>query len=385
MPNPTAKFRRSPAITIRNLLAVLGVFLIALLGACPGEPGGFGSQGDDDTGEDDDDDDSGSTDDDDDTTGADDLNIMEEADPGAEWGCFDACCNEEYMSLSERAEEYSAPITREELRAQLDAIEAGEIPTVVESLEPDELAAQLRGAMNVDFLLDGIDERLLIVRTISEAEHGTYAEYELLFDDDYVGTFHGILLVPEGKEPHPAVVAIHGHEDNAMRYRDEYNAIHLARNGYAVLMLSQRAMDVGPCESDTTVGLLLQGYTFMAMRTYEATLALKYLRFLDSVDDQRIGLIGHSGGAIACNLSVRVVPGFSALVSDLSGRYHSGLWTEEWFALLDETAPSIYPYHELVNDFSTSEAPILSVPYDHATTSHGAEEIVEFFDWSLAP
>jgi len=226
--------------------------------------------------------------------------------------------------------------------------------------------------MNIRFLRRKVNERLLEVITVGKSETSEYFEKELLFVDPFVGVFKGILLTPKTKGPHPGIVAIHGHYDNAEIYRDGYGGSEYPSQGFAILMLTMRIDCADTSENQFTYDFLLGGFTAMGIRSYETILGLKYLRYIPEVDEDRIGLIGHSGGSCASNLTIRVETKFKAFVSDYLGTYYN------FFdgVAIDETTPDLYPYHLLINDFSTSSIPILKVPYGY---SNGMDEIFEFF------
>ena len=88
---------------------------------------------------------------------------------------------------------------------------------------------------------------------------------------------------------------------------------------------------------------------------------------------EKIGLIGHSGGSSTGNLTVRIEPKFKAFVSDNQVDWYKSSDTEPYHC---ETAPALYPYHDLINDFTTSVTPVLQVPYGYVT---GMQPIWQFF------
>jgi dipeptidyl aminopeptidase/acylaminoacyl peptidase len=122
---------------------------------------------------------------------------------------------------------------------------------------------------------------------------------------------------------------------------------------------------------------LLRGFNLVGLRVYETLLGLKYLRSRPEVDPDRVGLIGHSGGSSASNLTVRLESAVRAYVSDCA---------VDWFKSSDfelyhcETAPALFPYHEVINDFATAPVPVKAVPYGYP---NGMAEIFDFFDQHL--
>ncbi|MBM4397796.1 MAG: hypothetical protein FJ087_19175 [Deltaproteobacteria bacterium] len=303
--------------------------------------------------------------------------VVERVDLGATWSCTNpGTCTQDYEAFIALAAAHARPVPEGSVAAKLAAIDAGEVASVPGPLSPEALREVVVDGLNVGFLLDGLDDRLLTVTTIGKTEGTDAWEHHLLLEDPWVGTFEALLLVPKGEGPFPAVVALHGHDDDARVYRDEYHGAGYPGRGYAIVMPTFRAMKGGIdalAEHEISVRLLDQGFTLIGLRAYEALLCLKVLRHLPSIDPDRIGLIGHSGGSSTGNLVVRLGAGFAAYVSDFAVDY------AEWLAALAivhcETVPDLYPHAALINDFATSGRPVLSVPYGY---TDGMEPIFSF-------
>ncbi|MBM4372196.1 MAG: hypothetical protein FJ098_11110, partial [Deltaproteobacteria bacterium] len=203
----------------------------------------------------------------------------------------------------------------------------------------------------------------------------------LLFEDPWVGVFEGILLLPEGTGPFPTILALHGHNDSAAVFRDDYHGSEYPGRGYGILMLTLRVMGSGLAsltEHEVAVKFVEEGYALMGMRVYEGLLGLKYLRHAAGIDHTHIGLIGHSGGSSAGNLIVRLDTGLRAYVSDHSVDWAE--WVPEFQVIHCETVPDLYPYSALLDDFSTAAVPVLRVPYKYA---NGMDEVFGFFDAAM--
>ena len=320
----------------------------------------------------------------DDDSGGPAYNVIEKENLGATWDCGDRPlqCVGDYVEFIDLARAYADRIPLPELWGEISACTRDRVPLFVDPEPAEMLRAQIVKALNLGFLVDGLDERPLVATTIRVDEADTYTETEVLFTDPWVGTFEGILLVPKGEGPFPAVLAIHGHDDTAAIYRDDYHGGDYPAHGYAILMLTMRAMglDLGQSEHWIARELMLAGFDLIGLRVYESMLGLKYLRYLPEIDDARIGLIGHSGGSSASNLTVRVDPGIAAYVSDYNVDYCE--WGTPWEPYHCETAPDVYPYYPLIRDFSTCATPVLQVPYRY---TNGMGEIFAFFDEWLMP
>jgi hypothetical protein len=301
------------------------------------------------------------------------LRVDESERLGTTWDCSDsAICIDDYLAFPERAVEYSRPLSEEDLNSWIDDCRYGRVTVHTETLKPETLREGLLGALNIRFLLEGLDKRPLEVAIIRREDHGDYTEEEILFTDPFVGTFQGILLLPPGPGPHRGIVAVHGHSDSAAVFRDDYHGTAYPPEGFAILMLTMRAMGFDEKETEATWALLSNGFNLIGLRIYESLLGFKYLRWRKDIDEFRLGLIGHSGGSSTGNLTIRLEPRLRAYVSDHMVAY----MTSDMDIIHCETVPAVYPYNRLINYFDTAEVPVLSVTYGYP---NGPGELIEFF------
>lgn len=310
-------------------------------------------------------------------------NVRESREIGRALGCPDnEGCAADYERFIERAREQRSPVSQEELDRSLLAIARGEVGLVEGPISRRELRDAVLDGLNIRFLVEGLDERPLEAVIVREAEVSSHLETELLFIDPYVGELQGLFLRPRGEGPFPAVVAIHGHGDDAFVYRDRYHGGEYPGRGYAILILTMRAMGIDETEHEISRSLLLEGFTLIGLRTYESLLGSKYLRHRGDILHERIGLIGHSGGSSTGNLTVHATGpdpgrGFRAYVSDHEVTFFLSSPFEPYHC---ETVPALYPYHRLINDFSGSPIPVLRVPYGYP---FGMDGIFRFFGEEL--
>jgi len=288
----------------------------------------------------------------------------------------------DYLRFIDLAADHSRPISHQRLWQQFAKIEQGLVqvhdPEQEKELQNNEtLVSLISEAMNLNFLLDGIEERELIVTTIRRTTTEFYYEREMVFSDPYVGDFQGILLTPKTEGPHPAVIAIHGHHDDASTFIHYNGGADFPRVGIALLALSMRADEADEIESLVSESLLEAGFSFMALRIYETALALKYLQYRPEYDYRHIGLIGHSGGSVAGNLTAHILPGVRAYVSDLQSTYFNIIPDQ---VIIDETTPLLFPYHNAINFLESYPIPVKFVPYGFID---GILETLEFFDKEL--
>lgn len=124
-------------------------------------------------------------------------------------------------------------------------------------------------------------------------DFGAYTRQEVRYRSGNL-TISGLLLVPDGKGPHPAVVLNHGYIEPSV-YRNGQGMAreqdYLARAGYVVLHTDYRGHagsdDVGPVERELRLGY-----------ARDAIAAVKALRELDEVDPDKIGMLGRSMGGV---------------------------------------------------------------------------------------
>jgi dipeptidyl aminopeptidase/acylaminoacyl peptidase len=138
------------------------------------------------------------------------------------------------------------------------------------------------------------------------ARTGAYTSYAITYEANGL-TVSGLLNIPEGEGPFPALVLAHGYIDPAV-YTTGRGLIReqdlLARHGYVVLHTDYRNHARSDHDPDNDVNLRL-GYT------EDVIAAVKALRAFGrpEIDRERIGLLGRSmGGGVVYNTLV-VAPG----------------------------------------------------------------------------
>jgi uncharacterized protein len=140
------------------------------------------------------------------------------------------------------------------------------------------------------------DQTLELRRTQTPARPFPYLEEEITFGGGAEGiVLAGTLTLPKGEGPFPAVLLIPG---SGPQDRDESLASHrpflliadaFTRKGIAVLRCDKRGVGKSTGNPDTATTMDLAA---------DAKAALAYLKSRKEVDGMRIGLLGHSEGAI---------------------------------------------------------------------------------------
>jgi hypothetical protein len=298
-------------------------------------------------------------------------------------------CTDEYLAFPGLAAQWSNPLSDQDFEDVIYGMDSGTLELVEGPLTAEDFrAAVLRGA-RIDFLTDTMDSTEL---RVSEAEdefmYGTDEPAVIRYfqlDDPWVGRLWGIVAHPEGAGPFPTVIGIHGHTEDAEEWMISRGGFDLVNRGYAVIFPTMRANESAQHELLVTETLLRADLSFAGLRIYEHLLTLRYAAALDVVDRCRVGMMGHSGGAVLGNATIRAAAGVSAWVSDLSSGYYLGGPQGGWG---DETSPGLYALADLINDFATAPMPVFEVGYNFEV--YGADppidlwpEVASFLDEQL--
>jgi hypothetical protein len=288
-----------------------------------------------------------------------------------------ARCIADYLALPSRVALIDPPLSGEEVDGLVEALDEARLragPLVPGELEKALGFGPLRAALGVP---------LAQVDTTDIA--GGRA---LVFHDPLVGRLEGILLLPDGPGPFPAVLALHGHGDRAEVFVDRHHGRDYPVRGIALLAITLRGMNIDEHEHLAARELMRHGLQLIGVRAYEALRALAYLRSLPEIDARRTGLIGHSGGSSLGNLLVRLEPDLAAYVSDHAVDFRSSGWREPYHC---ETVPGLYPIHRQLNDLSRAGLPVLQVRYGYGRRKlfgldrRESRRILDFFAGQLGP
>lgn len=273
---------------------------------------------------------------------------------------------------------FAHPIAGEELERQLDAIFSAELPAA-RGTSPEQLHALMVRALNIGFMLDGLEERPRQIEVLAAEDRGDFVWYRVTVSDAIVQDLELDYLEPIGRTgPTPGVVGLHGHYDDGQVFADDYLGVELARRGYAVVAPTFRHMACGDDERDRAVYLLREGFSLMTYRVYEALVALEFLRTRAGVDPARIGIAAHSGGSSTANLVVRLSDAVAAVMTDWQVEYREGCTGR----VHCETVPALFPHAAEINDQRSLGMPHLRVEYGFGD-DEVRSEILAFFDQAL--
>lgn len=171
---------------------------------------------------------------------------------------------------------------------------------------------------------------------------GSVEYHDLTFVTDSGHELDALLLVPEtatAENPAPAIVVSHGWFNN--REMQDLNYVEYARRGYVVIAISM----YGHGDSEVIASNTWWDDENNANGLYDA---VKYLSRLPYVDASRIGVTGHSNGALACR---------EAVLQDEEGLIAAALLVSNDAVYTDENG-SFY------NMFGSRDAAIVACQYD---------------------
>ncbi len=139
-------------------------------------------------------------------------------------------------------------------------------------------------------------------------EYGTYTAYLTSYTSDNL-TINGLLTIPKGDGPHPAIVFVHGYiaptiYKTTERYGDYVDA--LAKQGFVVFKIDLRGH--GSSEGEPGGAYYSSDYVVDTLNAYAA------LSVSDFVDTKHIGLWGHSMAGNVVSRALAVKPEIPATV-----------------------------------------------------------------------
>lgn len=166
--------------------------------------------------------------------------------------------------------------------------------------------------MTLRTLIDSDLESSTLTELSSMGSEGAVKVTAVSYESDGF-TVTGVLRVPDGPGPHPAVVVVHGFVDDTYTSGSELvrEQQHLATNGWIVLATDLRSFGGSDIDPDTGLDLDMGA-------TVDVVTAARTLADDPRVDPDRVVLLGHSlGGLVVLNASV-VDPGTLAGVIALA-------------------------------------------------------------------
>ena len=178
--------------------------------------------------------------------------------------------------------------------------------------------------------------------SVLQTDFGSVDYHDMTFVTDSGHELDALLLVPENataETPAPAIVVSHGWYNN--REMQDLNYVEYARRGYVVMAISM----YGHGDSEVLADADYWNDANNANGLYDA---VKHVARLPFVDSSRIGVTGHSNGALACR---------EAVLQDHEGLIAAALLVSNDAVYYDEEG-SFY------NQFGSRDAAIIACQYD---------------------
>jgi hypothetical protein len=292
-------------------------------------------------------------------------------------------CNGGYFDFIARHSRKPKVKSRHKVRTEIALTESFVRPEPL-GLDAANLADRIRSGLAIDRLLDGIDQRQLLVATLEESTRDGIAQRRLLIGDPEVGSFKALLLMQPDESGavvnRPAVLGLHGHKDSAKSFAEEYLGRELARQGFVVLIPELRFHNCGVSETNMAFKLLERGSTLLGLKVYESLLMARLLGSLEEVDGSRIGLLAHSGGGSIAEAAVRISDAFAAKVVDLKIEFRDQCGP---LGVHCQTVPALAPLAADLKRDRDLPIPALTVPYRFEAPAVRAQ-IQSFFEAALA-
>jgi hypothetical protein len=281
-------------------------------------------------------------------------------------------CVVDYLNFPRIAPDPASPISDENLKTLLDQMDHQQEELNSGALSAAGMRTLILDGLNISNLINEIDPPGMRVKFGAPLRRDSFTETALFITDPYIGRLSGTLFSPLVFGPHPGILAVHGHTDTPGDLFERIALSDLVEAGFVVLLLEQRGAGADYWEDRTTRRLLRAGHSFLGLRVYESLLGLHLLRALPSVQPDRIGLLGHSGGSVVSNLTVWLNEGFGAYISDHSSNYFNVV--HSWLG--DETSPAMHRLHLQINRLESAPTPTLRAPYDYPL---GQDKSIRFF------
>lgn len=225
-------------------------------------------------------------------------------------------------------------------------------------------------------LVGGFPQKSCILQpqVLASHEFDNYTRETVQFQSRQNMTVFGYLLLPKDfSSPGPAMLCLAGHgrgvddivgieENGCMRteyggYQNDF-ALQCVEHGYAVLAIEQfgfghrrdnaarqRGAGNSSCQPSAGAAFLL-GQTMVGWRVYDAMRALDYLATRPEIDNQRIGIMGISGGGTTTFFASALDTRFKAAV--VSGYFNT--FRDSILSLshcIDNYIPSVLKYAEM--------------------------------------
>ena len=252
----------------------------------------------------------------------------------------------------------------------------GKIPQETSlNIETNSLKNLILTELNIQQLSDNLNEELLSITCTAIIDNDAYIEKKLLFYDQHVGFFEVLILIPkQDKARYPAIIGLHGHRQTSYNFKEDFFVEDLVNEGFIVIIPAFRAMGLTETEYIISKKLLLNGFTLMGIRVYETLLVEKYLQHLEYVEEENIGIFGHSGGCSIASFVTVLCSRIKAKVVDHESNFMD---RTDLYGIYDEILPALVEHSETIHNYnSTPENSKFKAPYEYPGCQH---KVLDFF------
>lgn len=212
------------------------------------------------------------------------------------------------------------------------------------------------------------EEVPLNIRVEYETEHDGYSEKRFTFTSEQYADVPCHLIIPEGKGPFPVIITLQGHSsgmylslgeakddhDHELLDGDRDFGLQAIDNGYAALVMEQRCFgeredrereEGSRCHQATMTALLL-GRTMVGERVLDVKRGIDVLETFPVIDNNKIGLMGHSGGGTVTYYATCLEPRIKAAMPSCSiCTYRDSIGSI--YHCEDNYLPGAYKYFEM--------------------------------------
>jgi hypothetical protein len=239
------------------------------------------------------------------------------------------------------------------------------------------LQDQIRAVLSLPSLQEFLAETATAEIFLEKVEDGFLSQF-ILVRDPLVGEFFCQLLLPfhVDDDRFPALLALHGHGENAESFSERSLIQNLVLQGVVVIIPWFRAMR-RIYEDEINPKLMRLGFPLMGIRIYEALRAIEVLKNLKIVDLDRLGVIGHSGGSSIASLVSYCTPAIKACVSDYETSFG-----ENQDSGCCEHLPKLRGIASQIHEITNHPCPLLKAPYNYSPRE---DQVLDFLRGQLNP
>ena len=184
------------------------------------------------------------------------------------------------------------------------------------------LAAPITNGLGLNNLAPSLPTTAAKLSLVSAKQRDGFTEAQVVLTSQPLGSWTGRLLLPDSLTTQaPAILALHGHEQDSKAFTSDFELGELAKAGMVVLAPDFRAMGCDKTENNATTALYEKGLTLMGAHVYETQAMLNYLATRSLVNKSKIGIYSHNAGSVVGHLAARVGQHATVFVGDFQSKF----------------------------------------------------------------